>query len=108
MLKNCILLLLLIVSAVVLVGCGGISEEQARAAALSFVKSRVKFYSQDPSYVEGTEEYDYKFTNSLLEEGNWVFFVNVSSTRLNMTKNALIRIAVDSRTSQVMAFEQIR
>jgi hypothetical protein len=102
------LLLFLVVSALFLAGCGGISEERPRSTALGFIKSRVVFYSQDPSYVVSTEDYSYRFMNSTLEHANWVFFVNVSYTRLNATKNALIRAAVDTRSGEVVAFEQIR
>jgi len=106
--RSALLLAFLIISASVLTGCGGIGEEQAKATALGFVKSRVKFYSADQSYVVSAEEYDYLVGNGSLEAGNWVFFVNVSYTRLNESKKANIRLAVDSQTDQVVAFEQIR
>ena len=106
--RSALLLAFLVISVSVLAGCTGIGEEQARATALEFVKSRVKFYSADQSYTVSSEKYDYVFGKGSLEAGTWVFFVNASYTRLNETKKASIRLAVDSRTGQVVAFEQIR
>jgi hypothetical protein len=102
------ILLLLVVSAAVMAGCASMSEERAQATALDFVKSRVRFYSQDQSYVASPAEYDFRFATSSLQGENWVFFINVSASRLNETKSAFVRIVVDSKTGQVLDFGQIK
>jgi hypothetical protein len=118
LLMKCTPALLLVILALLTVGlvagCSSVSKEQAEATGISYIRDNVKFYSQysnnsnKSNQMRLVTQYRIRIINSTKKGGTWIMFAEVNSSVSNKTRNAMIRVGVDSSTNKVVIFEQIR
>jgi len=92
--KNKIILVLILL-VVLLSSCTKITQKQAEAKALYFVRERVKFYSKDNSSVN-ILPYNFSSVKSYKEKNNWIVIVKVISA-YNRSKETDVVIELDKK-----------
>ena len=87
----------LVVSAVLISGCSGITQTQAEAKALEFVNQNVKFFAKVENSTLNLPQYNVSSVNSHQENKNWVVIVHIFAELDNSTKKNDLVIKLNSK-----------
>jgi imidazoleglycerol phosphate synthase glutamine amidotransferase subunit HisH len=94
----------IILACLLIAGCMSISQEQAEAKALRFVRQRVKFFvSENGTRIE-LPEIGPNSVTSFKEDKLWVVVVHVSASVDSRTKDSDMTIEVNARTGDIISF----
>ena len=88
--------LMLIIAAMVVLGCSSISEQKANSVALDFVNTNVKFFARNETSTIGLEEFKVDSINSYRQGRDWIVAMHISAMRANETKKNDLILKVDS------------
>jgi hypothetical protein len=94
----------LIVILLLTTACTRMSQKEAEAKALQFVKERVKFYAKENNSELQFPSYDYSALKSYSQGNSWIIVTHVSATIQNTTKKSDIVVEIDSRNGRVIKF----
>src|SRR4030042_6633855 len=98
---NTLFLSFILVFSILVCGCQSISEDEAEQTALLFLQGRVKFYTTEENRTVGIPQYNMEVVDSYKSGDDWNFIVMVYSTVDNGTKQAKMRVVVDSKKNEV-------
>jgi|SRR3989338_5048611 len=94
--KKILLVISLIITLLLIDSCINITQPQAEAKALQFVKQNIKFFARDENSTVNLPEYTIGSITSYGESKNWVVLIHVSSRLGNEIKKNDLIIKLDN------------
>lgn len=84
------------------------SQEEAEMKATSFVRENVKFYSKNGSDIDMIPSLNIVILESFKEGDYWNVIVDASSQVGNDTKDAQLKVVLNSKTGEIIRFLQVK
>jgi len=86
-----------LIGSLLLASCSSISEQDAQAKALLFIKQNVKFYAQQNSEASDVTEYAIDYATTQWNGDTWVVAAHISATLANSTKQNDLLVELDRK-----------
>lgn len=95
-------LFFIVVLVVLLLGCSGISKEEAQAISEKFVRKNVRFFARDETDTVDLPIYTVEHKHSFENENGWAMIMHVSATLGNETKKNDVVVEV-SKNGEIVS-----